>query len=168
MKIAEAEEKLIQAYSVENLEQFKQALKRVPKTARCQHCYTTAVEIDRKHTTEAIELIQYGLDFCDSWVDRMRSYTNMAILCEENMDYHNAFLCYQKALDSVDVGKHPSYKYSFSADMMRVHLHQYDFAYTEELEVLYALAIQEDEFAQSFQRKLFYKTIAEIVIFSHK
>lgn len=168
MKITEVEEKLIQQYSDELLEKFKTALKRVPKNNRCQHCYTTAVAIKAPYIEQAIELIQYGLTFCDDWLNEMRSYTNMAILYEQNMEYSNAFYSYQKALNAVKADFRASYEFEFSAHMLRTYMHMYNFEYTDQLENLYNLAIQADEFSQSFQKKLLYRALAEIIIFEHK
>ena len=84
MKIAEIKARIERGEcTAEMLDLFKAALKRVPKSGRCQHCYTTAAAMPSHFNKQAISLIQYGLtEHCDNWFDRMRSYHNLAIILE--------------------------------------------------------------------------------------
>lgn len=167
MKIAEIEAKIERGdCSEETLELFKAALKRVPKANRCQHCYTTAVAMPPRFYAQAISLIQYGLsEYCDSWLDRMRSHHNIAIISENNGDYGCAQKSYREALDSVAPDKRTSYEPEYAAHMMRAEMHINHFTYTDDLFNYYTLAIQADEFSQAFQKKAFYRLVAEIIIF---
>ncbi len=167
MKIAEIEAKMERGNcSEEIMELFRTALKRVPKGGRCQHCYTTAASMPIRYCKQAISLIEYGLsEHCDSWVDRMRSFHNMAIIYEAIGEYQTAQRNYNQALLSIDDDKRSSYDSEYVAHMMRTELHISGFEYTENLRSLYNIAIQADEFSQSFQHKLFYRLLTEIIIF---
>lgn len=168
MKISELEAKIRGGdCSDETLELFKAALKRVPKSSRCQHCFTTAVEMPKRLYHQAIALIRYGLEqHCDSWSDRMRSFHNMATLLEANQDHVGALQAYREALASVDPGRRADYDPEYAAHMLRMELHISGFTYTEDLEAYYNRAIGADSFTQAFQKKQFYRLLAEILIFS--
>ena len=170
MKIAEIEAKIENGdCSEEILNLFKSALKRVPKSGRCQHCYTTAVSMSPRFHKEAISLIQYGLtEHCDSWFDRMRSYHNIAIILETNEDYIGAKKAYSDALSAVDPDKKAGYASEYAAHMMRTEMHISNFEYTDDLENYYNTAIQADDFSQAFQKKKFYRLLAEIIIFNKR
>ena len=167
MKIADIETKIERGdCSEEAIELFKTALKRVPKANRCQHCYTTAVAMPPRCYKQAIAMIQYGLDeHCGSWVDRMRSHDNMAIILENHGDYVGALKSYQDALSSIEPDKQCSYNSEYAAHMMRAEMHITGFKYSEDLFNYYSIAIQADSFSQAFQKKAFYRSIAEIIIF---
>ena len=168
MKIAEIEKRLTESdCSEETIELFKQALRRVPKANRCQHCYTTAVAMKPKFHKQAIALMEYGLEqYGDSWFDRMRSYHNIAIVFEQNSNYHEALSSYRNALLSIDKNIRDSYESEYAFHMMRMEMHIADFNYTDDLQKYYDIAIQDNEFSQAFQKKAFYRYIAEIIIFS--
>ncbi len=168
MKIAEIEEKLIESdCSEEMIELFKQALRHVPKASRCQHCYTTAVAMKPKFHKQAIALMEYGLEqYGDSWVDRMRSYHNIAIVFEQNGNYREALSSYRNALLSIDKNNRGSYEAEYASQMMRMEMHITDFEYTDDLQKYYDIAVQASEFSQAFQKKVFYRSIAEIIIFT--
>lgn len=168
IKISELEAKIKGGdCSDETLELFKAALKRVPKSNRCQHCFTTAVEMPKRLYRQAIELIRYGLEqHCDSWVNRMRSFHNMATLLEANQDYVCALQAYRDALASVDPGRRTDYDPEYAAHMMRMELHISGFTYTDALEDYYNRAIGANAFTQAFQKRQFYRLLAEILIFS--
>ena len=168
MKIAEIEKRLTESgCSEETIELFKQALRRVPKANRCQHCYTTAVAMKPKFHKQAIALMEYGLEqYGDSWVDRMRSYHNIAIVFEQNGNYGEALASYRNALLSIDKNVRDSYEAEYAFHMMRMEMHFADFDYTDDLQKYYNIAIQDSEFSQAFQKKAFYRYIAEIIIFS--
>ena len=168
MKIADIEAKIERGdCSEETIELFKMALKRVPKANRCEHCYTTAAAMPPRCYKQAIAMIQYGLDaHYASWFDRMRSHHNMAIILESHGDYVGALKSYQDALSSIESDKQKSYNSEYAAHMMRVEMHIIDFKYSEDLFNYYSIAIQADSFSQAFQKKAFYRSIAEIIIFS--
>lgn len=167
MKIAEIEAKMARGdCSAEMLDHFIAALKRVPKSGRCQHCYTTAASMPSRFHKQAISLIQYGLtEHCDSWLDRMRSYHNLAIILEEHEDYVGALQAYREARESVELDKRDDYDSEYAAHMMRTEMHISNFEYTDDLENYYNNAVQADEFSQAFQKKKFYRLLAEIIIF---
>ena len=167
MKIAEIEAKIERGdCSAEILDLFKTALKRVPKSGRCQHCYTTAAAMPSHFNKQAISLIQYGLtEYCDNWFDRRRSYHNLAIILEHCEDYVGAKQAYRKALESVELDKRDGYDSEYAAHMMRMEMHINNFEYTDKLESLYNVAINADEFSRAFQKKAFYLLLAEIIIF---
>ena len=168
MKIAEIEKRLTESdCSEETIELFKQALRRVPKANRCQHCYTTAVAMKPKFHKQAIALMEYGLEqYGDSWVDRMRSYHNIAIVFEQNGNYGEALASYRNALLSIDKNVRDSYEAEYAFHLMRMEMHVADFNYTDDLQKYYDIAIQDSEFSQAFQKTAFYRYIAEIIIFS--
>ena len=125
MKIAEIEAKIANGdCSEEMLCLFKTALKHVPKIGRCQHCYTTAASMPSHFHSQAISLIQYGLaQHCDNWLDRMRSYHNIAIILEANGDYVGAKQAYRDALNSIEADNQSGYVSEYSAHMMRAEMH---------------------------------------------
>ncbi len=169
MKIAEIEDKLIKGnISDEIIDQFKTALKRVPCSHRCQHCYTTAVAFNERYLEQAVELIQYGLQYCDSWSDKMRAYHNLAIIYENSKDYRNALYSYKNALDAIpEEHKSSGYFTEYSAHLMRVEMHKNNFQYTDDLRKYYERAIQADSFSRAFIKKAFYEAVAESIIFKH-
>ncbi len=166
LKIAEIEQELLQDnVTEENIETFKTALKRVPKNSRCQHCYTTAVAMKPCFSQQALSLIEYGLElYGENWFDRMRSYHNMAILYEQNGDYHNALEAYKQAFLSIDKTQQALYVSEYALHLMRMEMHVANFQYTENLQNYYNDAMQADAFSQAFQRNAFYKAIAEIIV----
>lgn len=170
MRIAEIEAKIEQGdCSEEMLDLFKAALKRVPKSSRCQHCYTTAASMPSRFHRQAISLIQYGLtQHCDCWFDRMRSFHNIAIILETNGDYIGAKQAYGKALSAVDADKRSGYDAEYAAHMMRMEMHISNFEYTDDLENYYNTAIQADKFNQAIQKKRFYRLLAEIIIYCER
>ena len=166
MKIAEIKARIERGEcTAEMLDLFKAALKRVPKSGRCQHCYTTAVSMPSNYNQQAISLIQYGLtQYCDNWFDRMRSYQNLAIILENSGDYIGAKQAYCEALESVRSDKRAVYDSEYAAHMMRTEMHISNFEYTDDLENYYNSAVQADDFSQAFQKKIFYRLLAEIII----
>ncbi len=75
----------------------------------------------------------------------------MAIVYEAIGDYQAAQISCNRALLSIDDDKRASYAPEYAAHMMRTEMHISGFEYTENLRHLYDLAIQADEFSQSFQ-----------------
>lgn len=57
------------------------------------------------------------------------------------------------------------YDSEYAAHMMRMEMHISNFEYTDDLENYYNNAVQADEFSQAFQKKKFYRLLAEIIIF---
>lgn len=169
MKIAEVEERLTRGdCSLEMLDAFKTALKRVPKKLRGQHCYTTAAAMPGKCRKEAIALIELGLaEYCESWLDRMRAYDNLAGILETGGDWAGAKDAYAAALDAVEPERRGNYAPEYAAHLLRAELHVSGFAYSRELECYAQTADQADEFSRSFQKKRFYRLLAEAVIFDH-
>lgn len=170
MKLSEIEQILQQGnITEETISAFKGALKHAPKSSRCQHCYATAAAFPREKWKEAISLICYGLDACESsWVDQMRSYCNMATIYEAACDYPNALCAYQNALNAVKKENRRSYVPSLSADMLRAELHCSGFQYTDALYHYYNQSVEQDSFSKSFTHRQFYEAIAEMLIFTHR
>lgn len=170
MKIAEIEARLQHGeYSEELLALFKDALKRVPKAGRCQHCYTTAAGMPMRFSRQAVGLIQYGLqEHCAGWVDRMRSFHNIAVILEKQGDYSGAKQAYSEALSSVEAGNRSVYTSEYAAHLMRTEMHINNFEYTQELENYYDTALQADEFRKVFQTATFYRLLAQIIISRHR
>ncbi len=168
MKIAEIEAKIERGdCREETIELFKSALKRVPKSYRCQHCYTTAASMPPYYHKQAIEMIEYGLrEYCNDWLDSMRSYHNIASILESNKDYIGAKKSYIEALYSIDPDLRSDYDSEYASHIMRMEMHISNFEYTDDLENYYNIAIQDDEFSQAFQIKRFYRLLAEIIILS--
>ncbi len=167
MRIAEIEKKLIDGECSEDMiDLFKAALKRVPEGSRCQHCYVTAAGMKICNSSQAISLIEYGLEQKgDSWSDYMRSYTNAAIIYERSGKYENALQSYQLALSSIDSTLREHYKAEYAVHMLRVEMHISGFTYTSELQKYYDESLSADTFRQSFKTYMFYKAVAEIIIF---
>lgn len=168
MKLSEIEKSLQKGdITEETISEFKAALKRTSKSNRCQHCYTTAATFPKERWEDAISLIRYGLDVCESsWVDKMRSYCNMASIYERVSDYSSALGAYQDALAAVTEECRAPYTASISADMMRIELHRSDFVYTDALRQYYLRSMQQDAFSRSFAHSLFYQAIAEMVLYT--
>lgn len=166
MKLAEIEEMLTNGnVTYETLLLFKTALKRSPKTHRCQHCYTTAAGFKPEHYLQGIELIQYGLDqCCNGWFDKLHAYWNMAILYEKNSNYRLALDAYKQALEAVDDSKQTSYETYLVTEMMRVEMHCSGFNCTDDLMNYYEIAMEADEFHLSFKKNMLYQAIAEMII----
>lgn len=166
MRIADIESRIIGGdCSEETLGLFTECLKRVPKNLRCQHCYLTAAAMPPGFFEQALDLIQYGMtNYCNSWVDSMRSYYNMAVILESRGDFLQAQKSYQKALGSIKEDMSNSYQYELAFYLMRTEMFINHFEYTVDLEIYYNLARQADNFNQSFKNRLFYRLLAEIII----
>ena len=168
MKLAEIEEQLTHGdCSPDTLASFKTALRRSPKSQRPQHCYTTAAAMPSRCFPQAVELIEYSLTLEGTWLDRMRAHHNLADLYERQGDYSNAKCHYRLALDAVPPEQAPAYAPDTAARMLICQLHLDGFTYSDELRRLYDLSMTLDEFSRSFQKCLFYLSLAEIVIHRH-
>ena len=168
MKLDEIKDNLTRGdCSPELLTAFKTALRRAPKTQRAQHCYTTAAAMPACRFPQAVELIEYSLTLEGSWLDRMRAYANLADLYEKRGDYVNALDNHQKSLAAVESDKRDAYAADSAARMLVCQLHLDDFTYSEELHRLYNQSLKLDNFSRSFQKCLFYMSLAEILLFQH-
>lgn len=169
MKITEIEEILISGeYTAAEVELFKSALERVPAGNRCQHCYIVAAAMKRSNYKDALSLIEYGLQFCDSATDRMRAYHNTALISEDIKDFENARDNYIKAVNAICEGKDCAYLYEYAFHLMRVEMHISRFCYTEDLKKYYTLAVKADGFSRAFIKNSFYETVAELIIFMNE
>ena len=167
MKIAEIEAQMKQGNCSDKImELFRTALRRVPESNRCQHCYVTASAMPLQCHEQALSLIAFGVsEHCCCWVDLMRSFYNMGSIYEAIGDYQSAQKNYNQALLSIDEDQRASYAPEYMAHMMRTEMHISGFEYTEDLNRFYSIAIQADTFSQSFQKKMFYRFLAEVIIF---
>ncbi|MBE6951433.1 MAG: hypothetical protein E7451_08885 [Ruminococcaceae bacterium] len=168
MRLSEIEEAItIGKCTPELLEQFKAALRRAPKDMRPQHCYTIAAAMPLWQFPMAVELLEYSLTLEGTWLDRMRAHHNLADLYERQGDYSNAKCHYRLALDAVPPEQAPAYAPDAAARMLICQLHLDSFTYSDELRRLYDLSMTLDDFSRSFQKCLFYLSLAEIVIHKH-
>ncbi|HIR31467.1 MAG TPA: hypothetical protein IAB83_05645 [Candidatus Faecousia faecavium] len=71
MKIAEIEAQMKQGNCSDKImELFRTALRRVPESNRCQHCYVTASAMPLQCHEQALSLIAFGMsEHCCCWVD---------------------------------------------------------------------------------------------------
>ena len=165
MRLSEIEEALVQGRCTsELLDQFKTALRRSPKAMRPQHCYTTAAAMPGRCFPQARELIEYSLELEGTWLDRMRAHHNLADLCEKRGDYANALKSYRQALEAVESSKREDYVSDYAARMLVCQLHLDGFTYSSELRRLYVLSQNDDNFRRSFQKRMFYTSLAEILL----
>ncbi|MBQ4509510.1 MAG: tetratricopeptide repeat protein [Clostridia bacterium] len=167
MKITEIEEQLeLNGFSEDLFSEFKAALRRVPKSSRCQHCYTTACELQANDFLGAIKMIEYGLSDCDTdYIDLMRSYLNLGIIYESNEKYIEAKEAYKNALKATQ--DKSGYLSSLSMNILRMELHINDFSYTEELSALYNDVCEADTFEKEMRYFIFYGSIAKMIISEH-
>ena len=146
---------------------FHRALLRLPEAQRPQHCYTTAAAMPLRKFALAKELIEYSLELEGSWLDRMRAHSNLADLYERQGDYAAALQSYRLALEAVPAELHAKYTADTASRMLVCRLHVDDFAYSDDLRRLYEQASELDEFSRSFQKCLFYMSLARIVLGLH-
>lgn len=170
MKIAEIEEAFgEQGFTEELFAVFLQALKRVPKDLRSQHCCTAACELDKRDAANAIRMIEYSLEhFENSWQDRMRSYLALGDIYESVGKYPNAKQAYQTALESIPREHQKGYRISLSMRLLRTALHCADFAYTDEIHALYQTVCQATPFEGGSRSFLFYRSIAAMLVAAHE
>ena len=146
---------------------FHRALLRLPQAQRPQYCYTTAAAMPLRKFPLAKELIEYSLELEGSWLDRMRAHDNLADLYERQGDYAAALQSYRLALEAVPAELQAKYTADTASRMLVCRLHVDDFAYSDDLRRLYEQASELDEFSRSFQKCLFYMSLARIVLGLH-
>ena len=112
----------------------------------------------------AKELLEYSLTLEGTWLDRLRSHNNLAVLYEKQGDYQNAKAHYQLALDATTPEQQASYAPDAASRMLVCQLHLDGFAYSDELRRLYEEAQKLNDFSRLFQKCRFYLSLAEIVL----
>lgn len=146
---------------------FRRTLLRLPEAQRPQHCYTTAADMPLRKFPLAKALIEYSLELEGSWLDRMRAHSNLADLYERQGDYAAALQSYRLALEAVPAELQEKYRADNASRMLVCRLHVDDFAYSDDLRRLYEQASALDEFSRSFQKCLFYMSLARLVLGLH-
>ena len=146
---------------------FHRALARLPQAQRPQHCYTTAAAMPLRKFPLAKALIEYSLELEGSWLDRMRAHSNLADLYERQGEYTAALESYRLALEAVPAELQAKYTADTASRMLVCRLHADDFAYSDDLRRLYEQASELDEFSRSFQKCLFYMSLARILLGLH-
>ena len=168
MKLSEIEEAITMGKCTpELLEQFKASLRCAPEKMRPQHCYTTAAAMPAWCFPMAVELLEYSLELEGTWLDRMRSHNNLADLYERHADYAQAKDHYRLALDAMPPERTTDYASDAASRMLVCQLHLDNFTYTDELRHLYEESQKLDAFNRSFQKCLFYMSLAEIILCKH-
>lgn len=170
MKLSEIEKEIEQGrFSDELFCEFQAALKRIPKSMRCQHCYTSAYHLKDTRPYDGIRLIKFGLDNYDSdWVDKMRANLNLGGIYEAHADYTSAKDAYKNALIAVPEDKKNDYVSDLSMQILRTELHLNNFEYTEYIHELYRCVIKADPFTASSRSFIFYRAITELIIAKKK
>jgi len=148
---------------------YVKALKRVPgNSLRCQHCYITALEMKSSDFDNAIRVIHFGLEnYAETWLDHWRSNRNLGILYEKRKMYDKAKNIYLVMLDTLDETKQISYKADINFELLRAEMHVTSFNHSKELEAYYRKAMLANEFQQRSRHFIFYKSIAEMIIYDH-
>lgn len=146
---------------------FHRTLLRLPQAQRPQYCYTTAAAMPLRKFPLAKELIEYSLELEGSWLDRMRAHNNLADLYERQGDYAAALESYRLALEAVAPEHRAKYTADTASRMLVCRLHLDDFAYSDDLRRLYEQTSALDEFSRSFQKCLFYLSLARLVLGLH-
>lgn len=148
--------------------EFKEEINKLPENERCQQLYTTAVAMQPQHYLQAIELIDLALPLSNGWLDDMRCHHNKGVIYEKSRNWFEAHYEYSKALDSIpDDAKTPAYIAGCSIHLMRVWLHCDGFEYSEDLQVYYDNATALGDTLFQSVTDMFYKRIAEVIIFTH-
>lgn len=134
---------------------------------KIQHCYTTAIKFPKNNYTQAIKLIEYGLDnFADTWSSKYTSYLYMGHIYENAGKYSEAYDSFLSAKNSIPV-EHKTYLIEISSELLWMKLHIDSFHYSTELEEYYDCYSQADEFSKSFLNKQYRMAIANLVISLH-
>lgn len=148
--------------------EYKEEINKLPEKERCQQLYTTAVQMKPQHYLQAIELIDIALPFSNGWVDDMRCHHNKGAIYEHAENWFEAHDEYNKALEAIpDDIKKPTHIASCSIHLMRAWLHCDRFEYSEDLQTYYDNATAFGDTLFQCVPDVFYKKIAEIIIFTH-
>ena len=148
--------------------EFKEEINGLPESARCQELYTTAVQMKPQHYLQAIELIDLALPLSNGWVDDMRCHHNKGAIYERAENWFEAHYEYSKAFDAIpDELKTPACIAGCSVHLMRTWLHCDGFEYSEDLQVYYDNATALGDTLFQCVPDMFYKRIAEVIIFTH-
>lgn len=168
MKIAEVKEAMLKnGFSDELFEEFKLALKRVPKGNRSQQLYTFACEIvDVKNGFEgALKMIRYALECPEThWAYNMGAHECLARIYESREMYAEAYDAYAAELESIPEDHREGYNASVSVRMMKAYLHSVNFQYTPRLRELYKASLGVDGLEAGFCGVIYYIAIAAMII----
>lgn len=167
-KIEIFEKKMIKyGMSDEDFEEYKKLLKRVHSHfSKRQHCYNTAIQFPAKYANQAIKLIEYGLnEFEDSWFSTYTSYLFIGNIYESINMYQNAYDSYLLAMKYIE-GK-DIYKFDLCGHLCWMRLHIDSFQYSKELEDLYNIYNQIDDFSKGFMNDQFRLSVIQLVIALH-
>lgn len=164
-KIEELEKKLINnGMTEEDFEEFKRLLKRVRDNfLKRQHCYSTAIQLPRENSSDAIRLIEYGLmNFEDSWYSTYTSYRFMGDIYSDINQYENAYCCYEQALDALGENKQ-SYIENLASDLFWMRLHIDEFEFSDEFERYFTIFMNADNFTKALINNEYVVAIGELV-----
>lgn len=166
-KIEEFERKIIKnGMTDDDFEEYKKLLVRVHGDfLKNQHCYITAYKFPKENWSQAIKLIQYGLDnFNDGWDSRMRAYIIMTGIYFKINDYNNA---YKSMLLANAQTTDESYLASNAIELLWIKLYLDNFQYSQDIEKYYELYQKSSDFYKAFLVNIYRSKIAEIVINLH-
>ncbi len=152
----------------ETFSQFKEEIEKLPEKERCQQLYTTAVAMQPQHYLQAIELIGLAFPLSNGWLDDMRCHHNKGVIYENTGNWFEAHYEYNKALEAIpDDVKTPAHIAGCSVHLMRAWLHCDGFEYSEDLQTYYDNATALGDIVFQTVTDIFYKKIAEVIIFTH-
>lgn len=148
--------------------EYKEEINKLPEKERCQQLYTTAVAMQPQHYLQAIELVDLALPLCNGWLDDMRCHHNKGVIYENAENWFEAHYEYNKAFEVIpDEAKTPANIAGCSVHLMRAWLHCDGFEYSEDLQTYYDNATALGDTLLSSVTDMFYKRIAEIIIFTN-
>lgn len=166
MRIGAIEERLRQGeFSEELLGEFRQALNRVPRQARCRHCRAAALGMPPENRENAIRLLRLGLEeYGDSWSDVLYCYRELGNLQEVAGGYAQAKEAYCRAVAAVPENLREEYAVIYSFDLLRLELHCGQFQYTQDLAHYEELTRKSGSFQQGLLKNQFYLTLARMIL----
>jgi len=91
----------------------------------------------------------------------------MAILYDKNRLCDKAKQIYLDMLDTLEGSRRASYELHIYFELLRVEMHLSHFTYSKDIETYYQFAIKINKFAQGFRSFIFYRSIAEMILFKH-
>jgi len=91
----------------------------------------------------------------------------MAILYDKYGLRDKAKQIYLDMLDTLEGSKRSSYESHIYFELLCVEMHLTHFTYSKDIENYYQFAIKIDKFAQGFRSFIFYRSIAEMILFKH-